>query len=71
MSSDGDTMTVEILYAPLMFWEICLSKNKSIIIKISPTTPSFYNVTFNVSTDLIFGNVSADRYICWCRGFVR
>ena len=55
MSSDGDTMTVEIDYAT-GWWKFVYQKTSLSI----GAPPANYNVTFNVSTDLITGNVSAD-----------
>ena len=55
MSSDGDTMTVEIDYAT-GWWKFVYQKTS---LSVAPP-PSNYNVTFNISTDLIMGNVSAD-----------
>ena len=55
MSSDGDTMTVEIDYTT-GWWKFVYQKTS---LSVAPP-PSNYNVTFNVSTDLITGNVSAD-----------
>ncbi len=55
MSSDGDTMTVEIDYAT-GWWKFVYQKTS---LSVAPP-PSNYNVTFNVSTDLITGSVSAD-----------
>ena len=55
MSSDGDTMTVEIDYS-VGWWKFIYQKT-SLPVGAPPTN---YNVTFNVHTDLITGNVSAD-----------
>ena len=55
MSSDGDTMTVEIDYAA-GWWKFVYQKTSLPI----GSPPANYDVTFNVSTDLITGNVSAD-----------
>ena len=54
-SSDGDTMTVEIDYAT-GWWKFIYQKT-SLSIGAPPTS---YDVTFNVSTELIIGNVSSD-----------
>ncbi|MFL2588794.1 MAG: T9SS type A sorting domain-containing protein [Parvicellaceae bacterium] len=55
MSSDGDTMTVEIDYAT-GWWKFVYQKTSLSI----GAPPSNYDVTFNISTDLITGNVSSD-----------
>ena len=55
MSSDGDTMTVEIDYS-VGWWKFIYQKTSLPV----GAPPSNYNVTFNVHTDLITGNVSAD-----------
>ena len=55
MSSDGDTMTVEIDYST-GWWKFIYQKTSLPI----GAPPSNYNVTFNVHTDLITGSVSAD-----------
>ena len=55
MSSDGDTMTVEIDYAT-GWWKFVYQKTS---LPVAPP-PSNYNVSFNISTDLIMGNLSAD-----------
>ena len=55
MSSDGDTMTVEIDYS-IGWWKFIYQKTSLPV----GAPPSNYNVTFNVHTDLITGNVSAD-----------
>ena len=55
MSSDGDTMTVEIDYS-IGWWKFIYQKTSLPV----GAPPSNYNVTFNVHTDLITGNVSTD-----------
>ena len=55
MSSDGDTMTVEIDYAT-GWWKFIYQKTSLPV----GSLPTNYDVTFNVSTDIINGNVSTD-----------
>tara|TARA_X000000950_G_scaffold49431_1_gene57842 strand:- start:4264 stop:5406 length:1143 start_codon:yes stop_codon:yes gene_type:complete len=55
MSSDGDTMTIEIDYS-IGWWKFIYQKTSLPV----GAPPSNYNVTFNVHTDLITGNVSTD-----------
>ena len=55
MSSDGDTMTVEIDYAT-GWWKFIYQKTSLPV----GSLPTNHDVTFNVSTDIINGNVSTD-----------
>ena len=55
MSSDGDTMTVEIDYAT-GWWKFVYQKSSLSI----AAPPANYDVTFHVSTDLITGTISTD-----------
>jgi hypothetical protein len=55
MSFDGDTMTVEIDYAT-GWWKFIYQKTSLPV----GSLPTNYDVTFNVSTDIINGNVSTD-----------
>jgi len=55
MSSDGDTMTVEIDYAT-GWWKFIYQKTSLPV----GSLPTNHDVTFNVSTDIINANVSTD-----------
>ena len=55
MSSDGDTMTVEIDYAT-GWWKFVYQRSNLPV----GAPPANFDVAFNVSTDLITGNVSSD-----------
>ena len=55
MSSDGDTMTVEIDYAT-GWWKFIYQKTSLPV----GSLPTNHDVTFNISTDIINANVSTD-----------